>query len=207
MPTESPKTSIEKDPMSKIKYALIVIDMQLVAFDGEITPPITNGSQVLQNVSRLVEICREHDIPIIFLQTCAASGQPYAKDTHGWEIHPVISVQPEDQIVFKTGSDGFRNTALQEILTRIGATGVITCGIWTEYCVSATSLSAIKLGYKVCVAADGHGTVRETADEAANVVSSENDALMQEQASIVEIANIIQFVDSETSVNGGINRV
>ena len=72
----------------KTSYALLVIDMQLVAFDGKITLPIVDGSRLLDRVSTLVDVCRVEEIPIIYLQTCALSGQPYARDAHGWEIHP-----------------------------------------------------------------------------------------------------------------------
>ena len=62
--------------MNKENYALLVIDMQLVAFDGKITPPIAHGSQLLCKVSTLIENCRSEDIPVIYLQTCALSGRP-----------------------------------------------------------------------------------------------------------------------------------
>jgi hypothetical protein len=52
----------------KTSYALRVIDMQLVAFGGKTTPPIIDGSQPLDKVSSLIDVCRAEDIPVIYLQ-------------------------------------------------------------------------------------------------------------------------------------------
>ncbi len=174
----------------KSTRALLVIDMQLVAFDGKITPPITNGSQLLENVSSLIAICRTTRIPIVFIQTCALSGQPYAKDTHGWEIHPEISPQPQDRTVYKRNSSGFDETDLHQVLTKIGVNAVVICGIWSDFCVANTSISALELGYDVYVAADAHGTVSNSEQEANNVVSQQNDHLSKLSAHVSKIADL-----------------
>ena len=180
--------------MKKEKYALLVIDMQLVAFDGKITPPIINGPELLDAVSNLIKICRDEKVPIVFLQTCAFPGQPYAKDVHGWEIHEKVFPEPSDRIVYKVNSSGFDNTNLQEVLVEIGADSVITCGIWSEYCLTATSKSALELNYKVYVAADGHSTVSDNKDQASRVVATQNQYLMQESALVVDIAEIRKHI-------------
>jgi nicotinamidase-related amidase len=154
----------------KSKIALLVIDMQLVAFDGVITPAITNGDRVLEQVSQTIHTIRSNNLPIIFIQTCALDGQPYAKDTHGWEIHPSISVKPEDRVVFKPGCSGFDDTTLEQILRELKIKSVITCGIWSEYCVTETSLSALRLGFEVCLVADAHGTVADSEQDAEETI-------------------------------------
>jgi nicotinamidase-related amidase len=171
----------------KSDYALLVIDMQLCGFDGVITPPIENGTQLLDKVVDLITISRSNKIPIIFIQTCAVSGQPYAKDMHGWEIHPSISPKPEDLIVYKRNSSAFDDTNLQELLVEIGVGGVITCGIWSEFCVTNTSMSALKLGFDVYVAADAHGTVSNMESEASDIISEQNDYLKRNQAQVLDI--------------------
>ena len=176
--------------MTKDKYALLVIDMQLVAFDGKITPPISNGTQLLKSVSGLIEFCRSIEIPIVYLQTCALSGQPYARDTHGWEIHPELGLQANDTVVHKVQSSGFEGTDLQDVLTALGVNTLISCGTWSEYCVTATSRDAIDLGYRVLVAADGHGTAAASHDEARETVAKQNKELTQHDALVIDIAGI-----------------
>jgi nicotinamidase-related amidase len=174
----------------KTSYALLVIDMQLVAFDGKITPPIVDGSQLLDKVSDLIDVCRADDIPVVYLQTCALSGQPYARDTHGWEIHPRLLQRTEDRIVEKVSSSGFDDTKLQETLVDLGVEGIIVCGIWSEFCVTATSKAALEIGFEVCVAADGHGTVSGNEADVVSVNSRQNSYLAGKGARVVDIKDI-----------------
>lgn len=175
----------------KSHYALLVIDMQLVAFDGKITKPIENGQQLLDKVASLIKVSRSNKIPIVFIQTCAFPGQPYAKDVHGWEIHPSFILKSEDQIVYKPNSSGFEDTDLQDVLVKLGVKGVITCGIWSEYCVTNTSIAALELGFDVCAVADAHGTVSDTEQEANSVIARQNEYLKQNKVLVSEIRNLL----------------
>lgn len=159
--------------------ALIVIDMQAVAFDGKITPPITGGKELLASVSRLVRACRNRDIPIVYIQTCAASGQPYSRDVHGWEIHPEIAPERKDHVVFKRNSSGFDGTNLAVVLNDLGVRSVLVCGIWSEYCVRNTARDAASLGLEVFVITDAHGTVASDDASANGIVALQNRELAE----------------------------
>ena len=176
--------------MNKDKYALLVIDMQLVAFDGKITPPITIGSQLLSSVSTLIEYCRSEELPVIYTQTRALSGQPYSTDVHGWEIHPEVAPSTDEYIVFKVGPSGFENPELDKVLTKLDVGSVIVCGIWSEGCVAFTCESALELGYDVYLAADAHGTVRNSDTEAAIVIAEQNDKLGQRNVIVLKTGDI-----------------
>jgi len=176
--------------MKKEKYALLVIDMQLVAFDGKITPPVTNGFTLLNAISELIDTCRAATIPIVFLQACGASGRPYAKDAHGWEIHPSLDPRATDKVVYKVQSSGFEDTKLQDLLLDIGATTLITCGIWSEFCVTATSKDAQAFGYDVWVVADGHSTVAASDEEAADKIDAQNQALCALGMQVLDVDSI-----------------
>lgn len=176
------------------RCALLVIDMQLCGFDGEVTPPVQNGRQLLDKVSELIAISRLKQIPVIYVQTCALSGQPYARDVHGWEIHPLIPPEPDDLVVFKRNSSGFEGTDLQQRLIELGVEAVITCGIWSEFCVANTSLSALERGFDVYVAADAHGTVSSSEAEAARVVAVQNNYLRQHRAHVSEVHELQEML-------------
>ncbi len=170
--------------------ALLIIDMQLVAFDGEITPPIQDGAMVLKNAGDLLIACRTAGLHIVYIQTRAASGQPYAEDVHGWAIHPSIAPEIDDTVVFKVNSDGFEDTELESVLNRLGVRDLITCGIWSEYCLARTSTTAIELGFNVRVAADAHGTVSDSQEAARAIVGQQNEILAKRNA-IVSTTNEI----------------
>ena len=79
-----------------------------------------------------------------------------------------------------------------DVLTDIGAKTLITCGIWSEFCVTATSLAALELGYDVWVVADGHSTVADSEDEANRVIAKQNKELAKANASVFAIDFIKQ---------------
>ena len=170
----------------KLTCALLVIDMQLVAFDGKITAPISNGTQLIESVSKLASVCRQNDVHVVYVQTTAVSGQPYAKDVHGWEIHPQLAPQAGDHIVYKRNSSGFDDTDLREALDELGVDTLITSGIWSEFCVANTSIDAAKIGFDVFVAADAHGTVASSEVTANEIIEQQNDRLSELNISVLE---------------------
>ena len=175
--------------------ALLVIDMQLCAFDSQITSPIRQGDKLLATVAELVGHCREKSLPIIFIQTCAISGQPYAKDSHGWEIHASLGKKNNDKVVYKNKSNAFEDTDLQDILSELQISKLITCGIWSEYCVANTSLAALSLDYEVYVAADAHGTVAASDTEAMHTVVTQNEMLARKGAHVATVSELCKFFD------------
>ena len=92
--------------------------------------------------------------------------------------------------MFKVGPSGFENPELDKILAGSDVGGVIVCGIWSEGCVAITCESALELGYDVCLAADAHGTVRNSAAEAAIVTAEQNDRLEQRNVIVLKTEDI-----------------
>ena len=180
--------------MKKHECALLVIDMQQVAFDGEITPPVNLGSQLLDTVADLIEGCRSKNIPILFAQTNAPPGRPYAKDTHGWNVHAQVTPLAGEQIIFKVGPSAFETPELEVALNELGSRVLIVCGIWSEGCVSITARGALKRGYGVCLASDGHGTVRDNDEEARAIIREQNELLSERGVSVIETRVILALL-------------
>lgn len=176
--------------MNSETAALLVIDMQLVAFTGEATPPISTGARVVDAVVRLLDVCRSAGVPVMFAQTSAIDGQPYARDVQGWELHPDLGARPDEKVVSKVGPSVFENPDFERDLASRSTRHLIVCGIWTEGCVSITSRGAMKRGYGVYLAADAHGTVRSTDAEADAVIAAENTRLAERGAIVESISEI-----------------
>lgn len=178
----------------KSTHALLVIDMQLVAFDGKIIPPISNGTQLLKSVFKLATVCRQNNVHIIYVQTNAVSGQPYSEDVHGWAIHPRLAPQGGDHVISKRNSSGFDDTDLRVVLDQLGINTVITSGIWSEFCVANTSIDAAKFGFDVFVAADAHGTVSSSEEAANKIVDQQNDRLSEINISVMETNELERYL-------------
>ncbi len=162
--------------------------MQLCAFDGKLIPPIHRGAELLEQIVKLTTTARKAGIPVIFVQHCALEGQPYARGTHGWEIHPTISPQLSEVVVYKRQSSGFDGTDLQSVLAQRGIDTVIVCGIQSEFCVTNTSIAALERGLNVYVAQDAHGTLSTEEDEASVIVERQN-ALLSDRGARIQATN------------------
>jgi nicotinamidase/pyrazinamidase len=105
-------------------------------------------------------------------------------NTPGAELHAALD-RAEIARVFRKGTDAevdsysgfFDNcrrvsTGLDDFLKSRGATEVYVCGLATDYCVKATALDAVSLGFKTFLVEDacrgvelGDGDVRRALDE------------------------------------------
>ena len=131
------------------RTALIVVDVQLGAFDGELCPVISGSDQLLTNVAHLIDAARTSNIDVVFIQHCAPAGEVFEEGTARWQIHPNTGPIKGESIVTKHESSGFCGTNLHDILQTLDINTLVVCGLQSEHCVSNTALSALGLGYAV----------------------------------------------------------
>ncbi|MFD3447308.1 cysteine hydrolase family protein [Microbacteriaceae bacterium 4G12] len=139
-----------------MKQALIVIDVQ----EGMYTvgTPVHNGSELLRHLQEVIQKCRVHDIPVIYVQHNGSKGHPLEKGTAGWHIHSKIAPMPNEVVVEKETPDSFYKTNLHEVLQEKGIEHLFICGLQTEYCVDTTVRRAFSEGYKVTLIQGAHST-------------------------------------------------
>lgn len=148
-----------------MKKALLIIDLQNDYFP-EGNYPLWNSEKTLSNVEKAIAIAKEKDIPIIHIQHIAHSEKGispfFNKGTKGVEIHPrILAAAPDAPIVIKEFADGFLKTDLEGILSGLGVTELIICGMMTQNCVTHTAISKAAEKYKVTVLSDCCTTVDE----------------------------------------------
>ncbi len=94
------------------------------------------------------------------------------QDSPGAEFHGSLHI-PSDATIISKGADpneeaysGFQGTSLAQQLQKAGVKRVFVAGLATDFCVWATVLDAIKLGFETvlvedaCRGVDDEGTVR-----------------------------------------------
>jgi nicotinamidase-related amidase len=170
--------------------ALLVIDVQQAAFDGERLPPIFRADDLLTRTARLIAAAHAKDTPVIFLKHCGPKDQAFAEGTTRGEIHPSVAPEPVDAVVHKRQSSGFDGTELQRVLAEQGIDTVIACGLQSEFCVSNTAVAALELGLKVYVAQDAHSTWSTDDDEASVIIDRQN-ALLAERGATIEATDAL----------------
>ena len=145
--------------------ALLVIDMQ--TYFQQIVQP------VLGNIKKVIQFCRQKNIPVIFTQhghTDAASdggvlgewwGQVILHGTKDWKFIPEMKIEPEDRVLQKKRYSAFFQTDLEKLLQSKGIKDLIISGVMTNLCCETTARDAFMRDYRVFFLIDGTATGKE----------------------------------------------
>jgi nicotinamidase/pyrazinamidase len=176
---DRPWTPEEQDSRYDPAVALVVVDVQNDFADPAGSLCVKGGSEVVPVVNAEIRRALAAGAAVAYTQDWHPAHTPhFAQDggiwpvhcvagTWGAELHPDLAV--EGPIVQKGthGEDGYsgfsmRNpaggvpvpTELDATLARGGARRVVVCGLATDYCVKATALDGVRLGYETAVLLD-----------------------------------------------------
>ena len=171
----SPSTGPTYDPST----ALLVIDVQNDFADAAGALAVDGGTEIIPALNRQIAAARGSGALVVYTQDWHPASTPhFARDggiwpvhcvmgTWGAELHPALVV---DGPVVRKGSDGEdgysgfsvrdptsgreSRTALDGLLRDAGIERVVVGGLATDYCVKATALDAVRLGYRTIALGD-----------------------------------------------------
>jgi gluconolactonase len=164
------------------RCALIIQDLQNdVMIDGGAfaetgAPDHAREQNVVANVQRLADACREKSVPVIFVWYVVEHGAPGLKvnaplfegvvETEGlvrgsWGAAPAEGLEPKDDdfVVEKMRMSGWEGTRLEPMLAGLGRDTVIVTGAWTNMSVEHTARTGADKGYHMVVPEDGCSTM------------------------------------------------
>jgi nicotinamidase/pyrazinamidase len=183
---------------------LVVVDVQNDFADSRGSLYVRGGADIVPLVNAEVGHALKVGAAVVYTQDWHPAHTPHfagdggiwpvhcVAETWGAEMHPGLDVRGPLIRKGTHGEDGYsgfsmRNpagghpmpTELDPILTRGGIKRIVVCGLATDYCVKATALDGVRLGYEVAVLldairavdlapGDGAGSLKELA--AAGVV-------------------------------------
>jgi len=145
--------------------ALLVIDIQ--NYFHRILQPI------LKNLLKVIQSCRQKDIPIIFTQHGHTDpptdggvleqwwGEVILYGTKDWKFLPEIKMELKDTILPKKRYSAFYETDLEEILRSKGIQDLIISGVMTNLCCETTARDAFMRDYRVFFLVDGTATGKD----------------------------------------------
>ncbi len=166
--------------------ALIVVDVQNDFADPAGGLAVAGGDQIIDAVNRQIEQARASGSLIVATQDWHPEHTPhFARDggvwpvhcvggTWGAELHPALALPADAPCVRKgaNGEDGYSGftmrdsltgetipTALEDVLHAAGVESVVVVGLATDYCVKATALDAVRLGFRTVVPTDAIAAV------------------------------------------------
>ena len=167
------------------RTALIVVDVQNDFADPKGSLSVAGGADVVPVINREIQLARANGGVVVCTQDWHPEHTPhFAKDggiwpdhciadTWGAELHPALDAG-DAPIVRKgaNGEDGYSGftmrdpatgetirTPLDALLREQGVNEVVVAGLATDYCVKATALDAIALGYRTTLLNDAAAAV------------------------------------------------
>lgn len=170
--------------------AFVVVDVQNDFADPRGSLYVAGGQAVVPVVNDRVRESKEADAPVVYTQDWHPPTTPHFERDGGiWPVHCVMDTwgaefYPElivDGPVVRKGShgeDGYSGftmrdpvsgaespTELEGMLREKGATRVVIAGLATDYCVRATALDAMGLGFETVVLSEGIAAVNLEPDD------------------------------------------
>jgi nicotinamidase/pyrazinamidase len=166
--------------------ALVVVDVQNDFADPNGSLSVAGGDAIVPTVRREVNAAREAGAIVVATQDWHPESTPhFAKDggpwpvhcvagTWGAQLHPGLAFPDDAPRVHKgaNGEDGYSGftmrdprsgttiaTELEGMLRDAGVDRVVIAGLATDYCVKATALDAVRLGFETEVLTDAIGAV------------------------------------------------
>jgi nicotinamidase-related amidase len=148
-----------------MKKGLLIIDLQNDYFPEGLFP-LWNTEATLGNIEKAIQIAESKGVPIIHIQHIANPEMGIApffnQGTEGVAIHPrIIKAAPDAPVVVKAFADSFVETNLEEVISKLGITELLVCGMMTQNCVTHTAISKSAEKYKVSILPDCCTTVDE----------------------------------------------
>jgi isochorismate hydrolase len=144
--------------------ALLVVDMQ--NYFHRIAQP------VLKNILKVIQSCREGDVPIIFTQHGHTDpvkdggvlgewwGELIVDGTEDWRFLSEVTIESKDTVLPKKRYSAFFGTDLDTTLQSRGIQDLIISGVMTNLCCETTARDAFMRDYRVFFLIDGTATGR-----------------------------------------------
>ena len=169
--------------------ALVIVDVQNDFADPRGSLAVRGAVDVIPAINGEAALARSNRALVVLTQDWHPPRTPHfirdggpwpphcVIDTWGAELHPTLDVPQGTAIVRKgsNGEDGYSAftmrdpasgeevpTMLQPLLQAAGVEEVVIVGFATDYCVRATSLDAIRLGFRATVLTDAIKAVNVT---------------------------------------------
>lgn len=185
------------------RTALVVVDLQNDFADPAGNLAVTGGEAVIPAVNEAVREALEAGALVVATQDWHPESTPhFAKDggtwpvhcvagTWGAELHPAFEVPADAPRVRKgaNGEDGYSGfsmrhpqsgqeipTELEGLLRKRRIERICVCGIATDYCVRATALDAVRLGFSVTLLGQAVAAVNREPEDADRALAEMTEA-------------------------------
>jgi nicotinamidase/pyrazinamidase len=161
------------------RASLIVVDLQNDFADPAGSLSVSGGAAILPTINAEIAAATASGALVVYTQDWHPESTPhFARDggiwpvhcvagTWGAELHPQLIVDGPRIHKGLNGEDGYSGftmrdpisgattpTELEDLLRKRDISRVVVCGLATDYCVKATAIDAVGLGFETAVLVD-----------------------------------------------------
>ena len=139
--------------------ALILIDIQKGFDDIDYWGGQRNNPEAEENASRLLELWRNHSLPIFHIKHCSSNpNSRLAEGNPGNNFKEMVLPLDGEPIIRKNVNSAFIGTDLKQQLENSGINKLVIIGLTTDHCISTTARMAANYGFKTYVVYDATAT-------------------------------------------------
>ena len=146
--------------MSAPRRALLVIDVQNEYVTGNLPieyPPLDVS---LANIAKAIDAANAAGIPVIAVQHEESESAPlFAKGTHGWQLHKVVTERRYTHLIKKNMASAFAGTDLAQWLAEHEIDTLSIVGYMTHNCDASTAIHARHAGITAEFLHDASGSL------------------------------------------------
>jgi nicotinamidase-related amidase len=135
--------------------ALLVVDVQ-----HGVVERAHDRDEVVGKIASLVEKARRDDVPVVWVQH---SDEQIARGSDVWRIVSELTPGGVEPLIEKNYGDSFEDTALEDVLSKLGVGRLFVVGAETDACIRSTLHGALARGYDTILVSDAHTTNDQTA--------------------------------------------
>lgn len=154
--------------------ALLVIDVQLEYFDGEMPVEFPPRAESLERIGQAMDAASASGVPVLVVRHAEEPGfGMFEAGTPLWELHPDVADRPRDLLIDKTLPGTFTDTELGDWVVANGVDHLTIVGYMTNVCCDTTARQALHLGMGATILADAVGTPEMPAVDGGTVPASD----------------------------------
>jgi nicotinamidase-related amidase len=167
--------------------ALILIDAQRNMLEGD--QPVPGAEEIRNALAVLLDSARAAGCPVVHVQNDGPPGEVDEPGTEGWEL--VFPVHDGEVCVRKDVMNAFAaNPDLAPELRQRGVDRVVIAGMQSDFCVRATGLGALGLGFGVVLPHGAHATYDGGSTAAADVSAEVERELAEAGAQVTPLSEV-----------------